>query len=86
VHVVGHDDEGVQRGVREMARDAQPASLHHPTGLVQPHLAVDNLAEQARLIADDKGEEMRTGLAGGVSDGTRLASNCPVALVRESST
>jgi hypothetical protein len=59
MHVVGHDDKGIQFNQWEMVRDVLPTTPGDFARLVQPHFAIDHMAEQARPIAGAHRHEIR---------------------------
>ena len=46
MHVIGHDNEGVQFNRREMIRDFLPTTPGDFAGIVQPHFTVHHMTEQ----------------------------------------
>ena len=58
VHVVGHDDEGIQQNVGKMARQTLPLLVDDSAILVQVHLPLYNFSEQATTIVRANRDEI----------------------------
>ena len=60
MHMVGHNDPGVDFHLWEMDRDFLPKPIRQVPNIVQPHLAVHNVAEQTGPVAGTQGHEICT--------------------------
>ncbi len=62
VDVVGHDNVGVNRDTVVVRLQAHERLFHHPSSVVQEHLASDDFAEKGLATLRDDRDEVRAGL------------------------
>ena|SRR5256885_244045 len=74
VHVVWHDNEGIQRNVAEVLGNVVPTLAHDPSGGAQAHVPCDDLPEQlaTRLQADRDEVSARRGVIEAAERNDRL--------------
>ena len=60
VHVVGHNHKRIQINRGETTWQRLPFRQRHPTGVVQPHLAVHHLTEYMLAVLRAYGHKIRT--------------------------
>ena len=58
MHVVGHDNEGVEINAMVMRRQAIPCLLHDRAHFTQSHIAVDDFTEEHDAILRTGGDEI----------------------------
>src|SRR5438874_13272903 len=61
VHVVGHDNEGVQRNAKVMPRQVLPSLLHDCAHFIQSHIAAYDFTEVLDAIVRASRDEVFTG-------------------------
>jgi hypothetical protein len=59
MNVIGHNNKGIQLNQREMVWNILPTTPGDFARLVQPHFAVDHMAEQAFPLAGADRHEIR---------------------------
>ncbi|MCK4410754.1 hypothetical protein KAV67_00580, partial [Candidatus Bipolaricaulota bacterium] len=73
MNVIRHDHECIQVDGREPVGQCMPCLRHHASSIIDLHVSVHNLAEQARPILCAEGDVVRTGSAVIVSPQTNAA-------------
>lgn len=61
VNMVGHHHQRVQRHLWKMIGNLIPAGLGRSTRIIQPHLAINDITEQAFMPMRTNGDEIRPG-------------------------
>jgi hypothetical protein len=59
MHMIWHYHEGIQFNQREMIRDSLPTTLGDFAGIIQPHLSVHNVPQQAGPVPRAPRHEIR---------------------------